>query len=255
MKKSLAPDVLLQARMSSSRLPKKVLAEINGAPMIVWQIERIKKCLEIGNLIVLTSSLKADDALFDVVTNLGVPCFRGEPEDVFQRYVDCVQEFDVGESFIRLTADCPLVMPNLLSKMIEIFSSTLQDYVSNTIVPTYPDGLDVEVVRTAAFITLNDFNLSKQEREHVTLGIRNREKIFKLKNVVNEVDLRDRRWTVDYKEDLDFVREVYAEFKNRELEFNLQDVLKFESDYPDKVNKRNASFRDIALKIGGENAK
>lgn len=214
---------ILQARMSSTRLPGKVLANINDQPMIKWQIDRILRA-DIDALIVVTSVHQSDDVLASYIEELGIPILRGSLDDVHSRYLSVVEKLK-PEFFLRLTADCPLVMPNLINKMVSAFQSEKYDYYSNTINRTFPDGLDIEIVDTQAFREFSKNNLSLQEKEHVTVGMVNRRSTFVTGSFEQASDLSDLRWTVDYPEDLEFAREIYGRFKGRETEFTYSEVL------------------------------
>jgi spore coat polysaccharide biosynthesis protein SpsF len=214
---------ILQARMTSSRLPGKVMKIVNGEPMIYWQIQRILKS-KVGKLIVATSSEETDDLLAAYIAEIGIEVYRGSINDVFSRFMGVINNYD-GENFIRLTADCPLIMPNLLNLMIDFYHSGDYDYVSNTLNRSFPDGLDIEIIRTSAFQRLSQFELSDAEIEHVTLGMYSRPEIFKCENYSQGLNMSELRWTVDYPEDLDFVKFVFSHFIGKEADFNFENVL------------------------------
>lgn len=214
---------ILQARMSSTRLPGKVLAKINNQPMIKWQIDRILRA-DIDGLVVVTSVHESDDVLASFIEDLGVPILRGSLVDVHSRYLNAVEKFEPN-FFLRLTADCPLVMPSLINQMVSKFKSKKYDYYSNTINRTFPDGLDVEIVDTQAFREFSKNDLTGQEKEHVTTGIVNRRSVFSVGSFEQAEDFSDLRWTVDYPKDLEFAREIYDRFKGRETEFTYTEVL------------------------------
>lgn len=222
----MKPRVLaiIQARMSSSRLPGKVLLDLNGEPTILRIVDRLKKARTIDEIIVATSLDVLDDPLFELLCDKKIECFRGDLEDVLSRFIGVLTNSD-AEVVIRITADCPLVMSKLVDQMVNEFLESELDYLSNTIVPTFPDGLDVEIFTKEALLKLKSLDLSSQEREHVTLGIRNRPEQFSIKNFVSATDLSNLRWTVDYDEDFVFVREVYAHFEKREADFEYEEVL------------------------------
>jgi spore coat polysaccharide biosynthesis protein SpsF len=234
---------ILQARMSSSRLPGKVMMPINGEPMIYRQIERIRQASTIDKIVVATSTDPSDDSLAKYLRIKGVEVFRGSLDDVLSRFLEIQKEI-YATGIIRLTGDCPLVMPKLIDTMVAKFYETDVDYLSNTLSPTYPDGLDVEVIKPSALAKLAVFDLSETEREHVTLGIYSRPEIFTLVNFRFDEDLSQRRWTVDYHEDLEFVRQVFSEFEGRESLFTLEDMMALMVNNPDfssgvSVDRRN----------------
>jgi spore coat polysaccharide biosynthesis protein SpsF len=237
---------ILQARTSSSRLPNKVLEEISGVPMILRQIDRIAKAKRINKLIVATSDDSSDDALVELLERHGVQFFRGPLENVFLRFLAVIDSED-GDYFVRLTGDCPLVMPEIIDDLLESFDPKTYDYMSNTIEPSFPDGLDIEVFTRASFLRLQNLAVTKEELEHVTLAFhRNKEK-FKLANFSGNLDRSNMRWTVDYFEDLTFVQSVFSHFKGQESTFGYEQVLEFLSSNTEVTSLISASRRNEAL--------
>ena len=242
---------ILQARMSSTRLPEKVLLPINGMPMIYRQIERIRQAKSIDELIVATSTDISDDSLATFLTEMGVKVFRGSLQDVFSRYLEIAIEVQ-PTTVIRLTGDCPLVMPVLLDEMVEKFLKSNVDYLSNTLEPSFPDGLDIEIMKATALVKLTEFALTNFEREHVTVGIYDRRGVFSCENFLNYEDLSNKRWTVDHPEDLAFVRQVFGAFKGSEATFTFKEVLEFleknpniySEITPDRRNEQSGSYPD-----------
>ena len=190
--------------------------------MIKWQINRILKA-DIAPLVVATSTLESDDELANYLNTLDLLVVRGSLNDVVERFNDVIDRFN-PDYFVRLTADCPLIMPNLLIDMNSQFLKGGLDYLSNTIRPTFPDGLDAEFVNTNAFKIMSKLDLSDVEREHVTIGLYQNRDRFVIQEYNNAQDLSSFRWTVDYPEDLEFVRNVYARFVGRERDFTMEDV-------------------------------
>jgi spore coat polysaccharide biosynthesis protein SpsF len=217
---------ILQARMSSTRLPGKVMRQINGKPMIYWQIERIKKSKAIDKLIVATSEDKSDDVLADFLNFNKVEVYRGPLQDVLLRFLEVEEKFN-PTAIIRLTGDCPLVMPKLIDQMVAQFYKMDIDYLSNTLELSYPDGLDIEIIKSGILVKLNNYELSNSEREHVTLGILNRKNLFSTKCFLNDKNLSHYRWTVDTFPDFEFVSKVFANFRLNEDSFTFEDVEKF----------------------------
>jgi spore coat polysaccharide biosynthesis protein SpsF len=244
--------VILQARMSSTRLPGKVLAVINERPMIYWQIMRIIKAKQVDEIIVATSTDQSDDVLAEFLHQNGFLVERGSIENVLERFLQILEHTKDYENIVRLTADCPLVMPSLIDEMLTKFDCSNIDYLSNALEPTFPDGLDIEIVKRSAITRLGDYLLSTAEMEHVTLGLRNRTKDFVVENYSQEPDLSNLRWTVDYEEDLEFVRGVYAEFKGNEAVFGYQDLLNLLTTKPELKSKISGNLRNVTLKETNE---
>jgi spore coat polysaccharide biosynthesis protein SpsF len=223
--------VVLQARMSSTRLPGKVMSQINGHPMIYWEISRISKAKLVNKTVVAISDQSSDDILANYLESIHQEYIRGSLDNVLGRYVKAEENYHPS-AIIRLTADCPLVMPELIDQFLEIFHKSDFDYLSNTLELSYPDGLDIEIIKPGIFKILLELNLSEEEKEHVTLGIYSRKDKFKTHNVSNKTNISDFRWTVDTSEDLAFVKSIYAHFESKEMNFTFEDVLKYVKGNP-----------------------
>ena len=223
--------VVLQARMSSTRLPGKVMAQINGHPMIYWEISRISKAKLVNKIVVAISDQSSDDTLADYLDSIHQEYVRGSLDNVLSRYVKAEEIYNPS-AIIRLTADCPLVMPELIDEYLEIFHKEDFEYLSNTIELSYPDGLDIEIIAPCVFKKLLEFSLSKEEKEHVTLGIYSRKDKFRTYNVSNKTNISQFRWTVDTSDDLAFVKSIYAHFESKEINFTFEDVLKLVKENP-----------------------
>jgi spore coat polysaccharide biosynthesis protein SpsF len=215
---------IVQARCSSTRLPGKVLKPVEGEPMIVRQLERVERARRIDEVVVATSTDPSDDELVDLLESRGTVVRRGSLGDVAERFAGVVAEF-VPDSFVRLTADCPLADHRVIDRVIEEHLASGADYTSNVIHRTFPQGLDVECITTATFSTLLGLPLDAAEREHVTLGIYNRPEEFSLHSVTQRVNRSALRWTVDRQDDLDFVRSIYQQLYPHEPDFTQADVL------------------------------
>jgi len=219
---------ILQARMTSTRLPGKVMAPVLGAPMIGRQIERIRRAQRIDKLVMATSTDPSDDELAAYVQSLGVAdVFRGSLDDVLDRFCKVLQGYWDVSCVVRLTADCPLTDPELIDKTITHHLETDADYTSNTLrTRTYPHGLDVEVMKVEALEDAAQRAKDPYEWEHVTPYIYRRPADFRLAGVARHDSLAHLRWTVDVPEDLAFVREVYKQLYPTKPAFTTQDILR-----------------------------
>jgi spore coat polysaccharide biosynthesis protein SpsF len=226
---------VLQARMSSRRLPGKVLMPINDMPMIYWQIKRILKSTAINDLVVATSIDKSDDVLVDFLDSIGIKSHRGSLKNVFSRFVD-IEKTYLPDRIIRLTADCPMIMPDLIDNVVNLQKQSDSDYCSNTIIPMFPDGLDTEVIKFGNFSKFNECNLTAEDLEHVTLLFHRMANKIKCVNYFNEEDFSDFRWTVDDAKDLDFVRTIYGFFRGNEDMFTFEELMEFLSK--NELNER-----------------
>jgi spore coat polysaccharide biosynthesis protein SpsF len=237
---------VLQARVSSSRLPVKVMKTILGTPMILLQIERLKQCRRIDRLVVATSTEASDDPLVRACESHGITIYRGSLSDVLSRFVGAAQPYQ-PTAVVRLTGDCPLADAQVIDFAIETYLSGGYDYLSNVDPPTYPDGLDVEVVSYRALLEANDRARLPSEREHVTPYIRNHPEQFRLGSVKQSVDQSALRWTVDNPEDFEFVRLVYEALYPSNPLFGTADILALMDRRPELVRINRHVPRNAGL--------
>lgn len=232
--------------MSSTRLPGKVMRPLLGEPMIGRQIQRIRRAQLIDSLVIATSTDPADDVLVEYAATLGVPVVRGPLDDVLARFTSVIEQFQ-PDTIVRLTADCPLTSPTVIDLVIERFLESDVDYCSNTLQATFPDGLDVEVVRPAALLAVASSSADAAEHEHVTLGVYRRPNEFSLANVNGDVDLSRLRWTVDTAEDFAFVEEIYAALYPSDAHFDMKEILQLLEARPALVRTSADEVRNAAL--------
>lgn len=237
---------IIQARMSSTRFPGKVLAPLAGQPSIVRQIERARRATLLDDVVVATSVDDSDDDFAGLLAQHAIPVYRGPLVDVLQRFVDIIEELR-PQVVVRLTGDCPLTSPAVIDDIVSRFLSSDLDYASNSLVPSYPDGLDVEVMRADALVRVAGMSLDPAEREHVTLGIYRRCDIFRVANFSGATDLSDLRWTVDSPEDYEFVYEVYRELYEKQPAFDVSDILSYIARHPERSRTSCDSPRNAAL--------
>lgn len=237
--------------MSSSRLPGKVMSLINTKPMIYWELTRIQQASKVDSILVATSEDSSDDVLAEYIASMGVAVFRGNLNNVHERFLNVLKTYNAYDCIVRLTGDCPLVMPKLLDTMIEEFSNMECDYYSNCHPPTYPDGLDIEIFSRNAFLQ-HPNNLTIQEKEHVTLKFINYPETYRILNKEADDDYSSIRLTVDYEEDLDFIREIFGNFVNSENKFELEDVLQLLKTESLAKPQLSGNLRNIVLRNGIE---
>lgn len=239
---------IVQARTSSSRLPGKVLEPIAGEPMILRQLERIARSTSVGRVVVATSDDPTDDPLVHLLRDHGFDVLRGPLTDVLHRFVMVLDAYQ-PDAVVRLTGDCPLISPAVIDQVVDSFHGGADDYLSNTMEPTYPDGLDVEVMTAASLRYVDERSTDRHEREHVTLGIYRRTEHFTIGSFLDPsgADHSHLRWTVDTAEDLSFVQEVYERLYLENPCFEYADVLDLVRRYPKLQRSETDSARNSAL--------
>ncbi len=195
---------IVQARLGSERFPGKVLADLAGRPLLDWVVSRTAMSDSVDRVVVATTPHSTDDPLVDWATARGIDTFRGSEDDVLSRFYECAREYG-ADLIVRITADDPLKDPAIIDYAVHQLTERGIDYCSNTLVPTFPEGLDVEVVTFEALETAWREAEKPSEREHVTPYIWKNTQRFKTHNFTFDSDLSAWRWTVDYPADLQFI--------------------------------------------------
>jgi spore coat polysaccharide biosynthesis protein SpsF len=218
---------IIQARMSSSRLPGKVLLDINGLPMLSWVVERARLAKSLDEVVVATTTDPSDDAIQAFCQQKGYPVTRGSLTDVLDRYYQAAVAVK-ADTIVRLTADCPLMDPDLIDEMVAKFGQAGVDFAADRLPPpwkrTYPIGLDIEIVTFEALE--RGWKEAKEpfEREHVMPYFYDQEGRFRVLVVDHTSDYGSLRWTVDTAEDMAVLRQITAYFSPR-LDFSWLEVL------------------------------
>jgi spore coat polysaccharide biosynthesis protein SpsF len=222
---------IVQARMGSTRLPGKTLADIAGKPMLARLVERARRIPGVERVIIATTDRPADEAILRFATAQDLPALAGSEEDVLDRVYQTATRYGVS-LVVRVTPDCPLLDPAVSGLVVERFVAArgTVDYASNTHPPTFPDGLDTEVFSFVALERAWREATRPSDREHVTAYIWKHAELFRLLNVAGDPDLSDQRWTVDEAGDLEFVRAVYARLGET---FGMDDVLALLRRHPE----------------------
>lgn len=217
---------VVQARTASTRLPGKVLADVAGEPLLARLLQRLRRARSVDDAIVATSDGAEDDAVAEAALRCGAGLHRGSRDDVLDRFAGAVRAAGAATA-VRITADCPLLDPALVDRAVSEHGAGAFDYTSTALpgARTFPDGLDVEVVEASVLESARREARLPSEREHVTPWIWTRPQRFRLHAVRGERDLSHLRWTVDVPEDLQLVREVFAELLPAQPDFGTADVL------------------------------
>jgi spore coat polysaccharide biosynthesis protein SpsF (cytidylyltransferase family) len=216
---------VVQARMSSTRLPGKSLADLDGEPMLAFLLARLRRAHGLSDVMIATSDEPIDEPIAALGRDLAVAVHRGSRDDVLGRYVGAIGAHD--GPVVRVTGDCPLVDPEVVDQLLEQYRATPGcAYASNVQPRTYPDGTDVEVVDAGALRTLAAEAADPAAREHVTLAIRADPARFPATTLIHAgEDLGALRWTVDTADDLDLVRAVVARLGDRRYAAGLEETL------------------------------
>ncbi len=230
--------IINQARMSSTRLPGKVLKTVLGRPLLDFQLERLRRVRHADKIVVATTTGQADAPLAEYCRKHDVACYRGQEEDVLSRYYGAAIEHG-ADIIVRVTSDCPLIDPAVVDKIIATYRANSSEcaYASNTLDRTYPRGLDCEVFSFHALESAHSGASSAPEREHVTPYIYHNPDRFPLVSVVLEEDLSEHRWTVDTPEDFELIRLMLEALYPQKANFTLDDCL--------DVLKANPAWSDI----------
>ena len=238
---------IIQARMGSSRLPGKVLKEVNGVPLLKYQFERVKQSLFIFETVIATTVREENDVIAEFCEQNQISCFRGSEDDVLSRYYECAREYK-ADIVVRLTADCPLIDPRVIDEVVKIYMENDYDFVANTAPPegfTYPEGMDVEVFSFKLLERAAREAEKPSELEHVTHYFWQNPQLFSSYRVDLKQDFSDYRLTVDYPEDFEVAEEVFYGLLQKDPLFTMHDVIKFLDDNKD-IKEKNSSFKPTA---------
>lgn len=235
---------IVQARMSSSRLPGKVLKEINGKPMIAHVVERTRRAGSVNFVAVATTTDAADDAVERWCQESQTACYRGNMFDVLDRYYQAARLY-AADIIVRVTADCPVIDPQVIDDTVAAFHAHNADFSANRLPPpwgrTFPIGLDTEVCRFTALERAWKEAREDHEREHVMPYLYDTPGRFTVYQLNTMPDYGTLRWTVDTPEDLEFIRAVFALLQDKE-NFTWLDVLAVTQAHPE-LNTINAEIK------------
>jgi spore coat polysaccharide biosynthesis protein SpsF len=238
---------IIQARMGSTRLPGKILKSIQGMPMLWHIVSRLKSVGEIDEVVIATSDLSLDDSVYNMAKNYDILCFRGSESDVLKRFF-CAADMVGANHVMRITGDCPLVDPPTIKKLVKLYFDGEFDFcgvacgagvAKEENINRFPDGLDAEIF---SYDVLNEAHLeaiTDIHREHVTPFIWQNNNRYKLGSLYSESDYSDLRFTVDNKEDFDFVNWIYDMLYPNNSHFDLQDILELLENNPDVMTNKH----------------
>ena len=241
---------IVQPRTTSKRLPNKVMNPILGKPLIMHQLDRIRLARHVDHLIVANSDHYTDDKLTRVCGDFGYSISRGSLNNVVERICHAVEKIDFGHLVI-LTGDCPLADPRIIDRDIAEHLEQGADYKSNTILPTFPDGLNVEVLTKKNFRRIISGAQKTSHLEHVTSFVSENKNDFLILQILLDPNLSSLRWTVDESIDLELIKKIYEEFYPLKRYFSTDDVLDLikclSTNMPDNshITRNEGYFRSI----------
>ena len=237
---------IIQARLGSTRLPGKVLMNLNGKPLIQRIISRLHYCKQIYNIILATTTNPIDDKLVDWCKKNDIPCFRGDENNVLKRYFDAATAYN-ADIIVRITADDPFKDPKIIDSVIDLLKNNKLDFAFNNSPPSFPEGLDTEVFTYLALKQAYEANTTDFEKEHVTQYFYHNPGKFKMKNFAYEEDISFMRLTVDTKQDFDLAEKIYEDLSPEGQMFYLSDIISLFKKKPyllelNKGVKRSAMY-------------
>ncbi|MBI2578000.1 MAG: glycosyltransferase family protein [Candidatus Wildermuthbacteria bacterium] len=238
MEKSSAIGVIIQARMSSTRLPGKVLKILGDKPVVQHVIERSKRIPSCQKVILATTTKPIDDDLERLGKSLGISVYRGSENDVLDRYYQAAKQFEV-DTIVRITADCPCLEPLIVQEVIDLYNKSEYDHVSNAQPPSLPDGLDAEIFSFRILEKTWKEADDPLEREHVSLYMVRHPELFSHGNYVHPQDFSYLRLTLDEEVDFFLLREVFNELYPNNPEFGLREIVQLFERRPElaKINQ------------------
>ncbi len=230
---------IIQARMSSTRLPGKVMKEIAGKPMIGHLLERLSWIKSIDKMVLATSVLPENDPMAQYARDIGLAVYRGSEEDVLDRFYQVAKQ-DHPKIIVRLTGDCPLIDPQVCEELITTFQKGRFDYGKTG--PTFAEGLDCEVCTFQALAKAWNEASLQSEREHVTLYFYNHPELFKTLILDNKTDDSRYRLSVDEERDFLVATAIFEHFKREKRQCFLIDDIKTFLDAHDDILRLNADI-------------
>ena len=225
---------IIQARCGSTRFPAKIFADLAGKPLIWHVVNRLTYCRRIDKTIIATTTCAGDDRLEEWATQQGLLTYRGEENNVLNRYYSAAKAIGLKNEdiIIRITADDPFKEPALIDRVIEAVETGEAIFAYNNNPPTFPEGLDCEAFTMAALEKSEKESNDAYEREHVTQYMYRHPELFKGKNIAQKEDLSHLRLTLDTQEDYKMAQEVYHRLYKKDAVFTLNDMLNLFEKHP-----------------------
>jgi len=239
---------VIQARMSSTRLPGKVMFRVFGRELLSLMVERVRNSKLAGTIVVATTVNREDNVIVELCRKENIQVFRGDEKDVLDRHYKTAIKYD-ADIIVKIPSDCPLIDPAIVDKALDFYIANQDryDYVSNLHPASYPDGNDVEAFSFSALHIAWKEAKRSFEREHTTPYMWDNSNMFGIGNVRWETGLdysMTHRWTIDYEEDFDFIRAVFEELYPRNPGFGLSDIIDLTSKRSD-IRALNSKYAGV----------
>ena len=243
----MKPTVIIQARMTSTRLPGKVLMTILDKPLLGYLVERIQRASLVENIVIATTDDSSADPIVNFCADNGIDCVQGDTEDVLSRYYLAATTF-AADPIIRITGDCPVIDPDVVDKTLKHYLTHYPkyEYVSNILDRKYPRGMDTEVFSFKTLEKVHQTATKQYDREHVTAHFYTNPDQYNISGVSNDEDLSAHRWTVDTKEDLELIKKIIETLYPQKPEFTLDDIIELLKQNP----KWSTINRNVKQKAG-----
>jgi spore coat polysaccharide biosynthesis protein SpsF (cytidylyltransferase family) len=215
---------IVQARMTSSRLPGKVLRSMHGRPMLQYLLERLERAPGLSETVVATSTDRSDDPIEQFCRDAGVACVRGSLADVASRFLEVLETHPL-DAFVRICADSPLLDQRIVEAAIQSYTTRSVDIVTNKLPKTYPSGQSVEVIRSDVFKAVSARLSAPHDREHVTPFFYRNQDEFRFHSLISTPDLGTLHMAVDTPADFERVTAMLAAMDRPHWDYDLTDLL------------------------------
>jgi len=239
---------IIQARMSSSRLPSKIMLNVCGKPLLQHLIDRIKHSQKLDKIIIATTTNKKDNEIVNFCNLNNISFYRGSENDVLSRYFETAIKFSV-DIVVRLTADTPLLDSKTIDNTIQVYQENDFDFVSNSspLPRTCPDGLNVEVFSRQVLEKIYSDAIKPSDREHVTTYISMQPEKFNVHRIDYSKDLSKYRFNLDYEDDYKLIKSVFEEFYEHNPNFSLEEIIDWLDKNPEilKINSHIKPYQNI----------
>jgi spore coat polysaccharide biosynthesis protein SpsF len=225
MKRQQRIGAIVQARMTSRRLPGKSLRPLGGKPMLQYVLESLTQLDELAGTLVATSTEPSDDPIAEFCGRFATPCFRGSLDNVAERFLEAARTHSFS-AFVRVSGDSPLLDPRLVTRAIDLFRESDADLATNVFPRTFPAGMSVEVIKSETFERVVPKLSEPDDREHVTSFFYRNATDFQIASFVREVPLRDVHLAVDTPEHFEFVARLVGSMNRPHWDYAVDDILR-----------------------------